>query len=540
MRRQLQRRVPVEPHVVERGVARDQLPKLADHRLVLRRRVVGVVSREHGDRIAQRLRVLPPVRLLQLVPLARARVPPIDAPLLRLAEHDVGIRWILRRVEAVAAADRVPHVIVNGSARPPAGTAPRIVVLQATAHAIGRVHIVADGVELSHGNTVGELEVAAAVPRDRDAAVISQDKVVGIGRVPPQCVIVDVHALGRVPHRAAAVAREEEGRPVDEVGVIRRHPHAGVVEGPRVVRVHELPRLAPVRGAVESRGVSVAVLVRLLRGLRLDHRVHHLRVARRDRDLQPTQHRLGKTAALHLLPRVAGVRRLPDRAPRAPALEEVRPAHALPTRRPQDVRVPRMHVDVDEPGLVGHEVDALPRVAAVGGPVQAPLLVVAPRVAERGHVDPIRLRRMDDDAPDRLRVLETFELPREAAVNGLVDPAPRRDRVPRILLPRPRPHDVGVAGRDREVAHRDDPLVVEHGTIRGAVVRRLPDPARGADHEEGSGAGDPLHVGHAAGHVRRPDRPPFHLPHEGFVGRRLLGGGARPGPSRSRARRSRG
>ena len=232
VRRQFERRVPVEPHVVERRILRNESLQLLDLRHVRRRGIVRVIARQDRDRIAQRLRALAPIGLLQLVPLARARVPPVDPSLLRFPEHDVRVRRVLWRVEAVAAPDRIPHVIVDGPAGAAAGAAPRIVVLQSAADAIGRVHVVADRVKLPHRDPVREFEVAAPVPRDRDAAVVAQYEVIRIGRVPPQRVIVHVHALGRVPHRAAPVPREEERRPVDEIGVVRRHPDAGIVEGP--------------------------------------------------------------------------------------------------------------------------------------------------------------------------------------------------------------------------------------------------------------------------------------------------------------------
>jgi hypothetical protein len=41
---------------------------------------------------------------------------------------------------------------------------------------------------------------------------------------------------------------------------------------------------------------------------------------------------------------------------------------------------------------------------------------------------------MDHDAGDDLRLFQTFELPGQPAVRGFVNPTPRRDGVPRVLL----------------------------------------------------------------------------------------------------------
>ena len=71
------------------------------------------------------------------------------AAALRLAVHDVGIRLILLRHEAVAATNVVPHSVGDRPLLPPARTAPRSIVLQATAHAVRHAHVGRDVVELA-------------------------------------------------------------------------------------------------------------------------------------------------------------------------------------------------------------------------------------------------------------------------------------------------------------------------------------------------------------------------------------------------------
>ncbi len=314
------------------------------------------------------------------------------------------------------------------------------------------------------------------------------------------------------------------------------HAHLRVVERSRVLIARARPRRAAVAGAVESRGRlrrRLALLRLCIRHrVRFDHRVHHLRIRERDRDADAPFRRLGESAALDLSPRLAGVGRLPQRRSRAARVEEVRAAHALPARRPHGVRVRRIERDVDESRLVGDELDELPRLAAVLGLVETALRIRVPRSAERGDVDDVRVRRMNDDAPDRLRLLESHHLPRDAAVGGLVDAAAGRDRVTRIRLARAGPHLHRVARRDGEHAHRDDALVVEHRAPRDAVVGGLPDAAPGGGGEERlRWRRDSRHVGHAAHRVRGADVPPAKcgdgegVELEGLGGRRLGGRG---------------
>ena len=67
---------------------------------------------------------------------------------------------------------------------------------------------------------VQELPVATLVPRLRHAAVVAGDDVVGIVRIDPHGVVIDVNADGGVADRLATVARIVQGRR-GEVDAIR-------------------------------------------------------------------------------------------------------------------------------------------------------------------------------------------------------------------------------------------------------------------------------------------------------------------------------
>src|SRR5690606_37812432 len=96
---------------------------------------------------------------------------------------------------------------------------------------------------------------------------------------------------------------------------------------------------------------------------------------------------LRKAAALHLRPRLAAVRALPQRTARAAALQEVRTTHTFPARGEQHVRVARMDRDVHEAGLVADELHQPPRLPAVRRLVEPTLRVGAPDRTQSGDPD---------------------------------------------------------------------------------------------------------------------------------------------------------
>ena len=291
------------------------------------------------------------------------------------------------------------------------------------------------------------------------------------------------------------------------------HANLRVVERPRVRIVHLRPGLPGVTAAIQPVRQLLFRLTRCARAsadrVRFDARIDDVWIAHRDGDVDPALHRLGEAAALDLRPGRAAVGCLPERGARAAAAEEIRSADPLVARRVQHVRIARIHGDVDEAGPVAHELHELPALATVGGLVEAALRAVLPRRAERSDVHDVRVRGMHDDPADVLRLLEAHGLPRDAAVRALEDSAPGLDRVARILLAGAGPDLLRVRRRNREGAHGDARRRVEDGPEGRAVVRGLPDTARGGRDKERLGrARDPGEIGHATLEVRRTDRPP--------------------------------
>ena len=231
--------------------------------------------------------------------------------------------------------------------------------------------------------------------------------------------------------------------------------------------------------------------------------------------------------------------------PRArPALAEVpRPARARPRRGVDARRVGRVEEDVDGARVVVEAEHALPRPAAVVGPVDAALSVRRVQVADGGHERHVRVVAVDDHAPDVVRLVEPEVRPRLAAVGRLVDAGAGVGRPRRVRLagadPDGRPVALGVAPVDGDVADRDLGHVVEERREGAAGVRRPPQAARGVgDVEVGRVARLALDVGHAPAHDRRPDGPERDLGDGGPAGEVGADLG-RPRPLGGRRRRDR-
>ena len=176
--------------------------------------------------------------------LARLEVEAGDVAALGLDVNRVRIGRVLRRVEAVAAADRGPVGVGQLTLAPPRRPAPGTVVLIAGADAVGVVHVVADDVGLPDRERVQEVPVAALVPRLRHPAVVADDDVVGVVGIDPHRVMIDVNAHGRIADRLAAVIRIVQRRrgEVDAIRILRVGAHLRVVEGAHVGAVHLFPR----------------------------------------------------------------------------------------------------------------------------------------------------------------------------------------------------------------------------------------------------------------------------------------------------------
>ena len=203
-------------------------------------------------------------------------------------------------------------------------------------------------------------------------------------------------------------------------------------------------------------------------------------------------------------------------APQAPRL----PIH-LPQRRVEDVRIVRIHDEVDGPRALVAEEHLLPRPAPVGGPEDAALGVGPEGMAEGGHVRAVGVRRMDADASDRVCVGEAEVSPALPGIIGAVDAVALEDVGTQLHLAHADVHDIGVGRRHRDRADRGAAdLPIGRRRPGGPAVRRLEQPAAGrAEVVLERPLGMARHRDRASPPVR-PDRAPL----DGA-------GGARPGPA---------
>ena len=444
-----------------------------------------------------------PTGLLQAGALAGPQVPSHHSARLRFAPDDVGIGGILRRIEAVTARDGEPvgvgHRALLAGARP----APGSVVLSAGAHVVRHREVVAHVVELRDGQVGRVVEVPAAVPGLGHTAVVADEPVIGVARVDPDGVIVDVHVAGSRARRLAAVVREQErgGREVHAIGILRVDLDPRVVEGAGILVAHPTPGRAPVLGAVEAaqQAAGLGLLGRVTDGVAgrrqdrvvvaperigLDQRVHDPRLTAREGYGHAPLVGGGEASALHLGPRIAAVGAVPQARSGTARPEEVGATDALPCGREEVVRVRRIDLHVDEAGLCIDVLDAFPAVTAVGGLEQPTLALVVPGVAQLGNVHDVGVGGVDGDVPDHLPVLEAHQLPGRPAIGGLVDAVARLDGVAAVRVTRAHPHHGGVRLSDGDGADGRGGLLGEQGSERGAVVGRLPDGAAGGSDVE--------------------------------------------------------
>ena len=416
---------------------------------------------------------------------------------------DVGVVGAHLDVAALGVADRVAFGIADDAPVRTAGYGDRGVVLLRAVHSVWEPGIGGEVVELRGRLVVDRGPGVAAVERHAGAAVVALDHAVRVGRVDPQVVVVAVR--GR--HRGEGVAGVG-GLPRLQV----QHPH-----GVGVPRIGEHVVVVPGALAQLALGarhlpVGAAVLGTEQRTLlRLDDGPHPSRPGRGAGDADAALDALRQAGIVaDLGPGVAAVGGLEDAASGPARLQDPGPADHLPQRRVQDARIGGVDAEVDGAGLCIAEQHPLPVGAAVAGAEHAALLVGPEGVAERGHVDQVRVPWMDANAADVAGVGQADVAPGRAAVGRPVDAVAVRDVHADARLAGAGVDDVGIGVGNRDRAHRGGPEVVVRDVLPvGAAVGGLPDAAgTAAEVERLRLRGIPGHRHHAAAAVR-PDAAPL-------------------------------
>ena len=101
-------------------------------------------------------------------------------------------------------------------------------------------------------------------------------------------------------------------------------------------------------------------------------------------------------------------------------MEFVRVAPELPHPRVQNIRLLRIHRQGGTAGIFVHVQNTLPFLAAIGGLVDAALLVRIPQMPQRAGVHRVRFAGIDENGADALGIFQANLLPTLAAVGRFV------------------------------------------------------------------------------------------------------------------------
>ena len=176
------------------------------------------------------------------------------------------------------------------------------------------------------------------------------------------------------------------------------------------------------------------------------HQRHH--GAGRPVQCQPdaAAHRAVRQPIGHGLPGRPAVDGLPNPTAHPSLLEVPRPARPVPRRRPQMLRIARVHLQVHRPGIAVcpcHLQHPLPARPAVAGHIHPAHLVLRVERPHRRHPRGSGIGRMQHDARDVPHLLQPSLPPHLAAVIAHEHPRPRVRTARRIRLARPHPQPAG-------------------------------------------------------------------------------------------------
>ena len=243
--------------------------------------------------------------------------------------------------------------------------------------------------------------------------------------------------------------------------------------------------------------------------------IHDAGTCRRNSQGDSSQLPLGQPAR-DLAPGLSAVGRLVQPTTGPARLEEIRPATELPHAGIQVAGLLRVHSQVAATGVLVHEQDSLPVLAAIGGLVDASLVVGVPKMARDADIEGIAVVRVDQDLGHALGVFEAHVLPVLAAVGGLVDARSDGHAVARPGLAGADPDHFGVPAIYSDRADRLG-VFVEDRFESGSAVFRFPDATAGGADIDGQATvpGDGVEGADSSSHNRRPDRPRFHSAERG-------------------------
>ncbi len=336
------------------------------------------------------------------------------------AVDDIRIVRVGRQVSAFAAGRRLPVALADAGAVGTMRDADGRVVLLGSVNAIREISVGGDPVKLGGRLVVVAAPAFAAVKRNLGAAVVSDDHPFRrLGR-DPEIVVVAVRRTDFLVGFAAVFrAPEAHIQHVDHVFALRIGVNACVIPG-------ALPQLALIVDAPPFFAAVVGAKHAAL--FCFDDRPDAIWIGRRNRDAADADGAARQSLiARDLFPSVAAVGRLPDAGAFAATFQTVRRAPHAPHAREQNARIRRVHSQIDRADLFVDKEDSFPTLSAIFAAINAALIVGSEQMPEHCRVHQVRISRVNADARDVPRVLESSRFPGLAGVGRFPYAAAVRD-----------------------------------------------------------------------------------------------------------------
>src|SRR5215472_13367901 len=252
------------------------------------------------------------------------------------------------------------------------------------------------------------MEAAAVNRGDIEATIVGDYEAVGILRINPNVVIVPTP--GNFFEKFAAIERFEKAAvgDVNFVVVASGNGNADVITRAAdelALVIDGLPAFSGVVGAPERALISC-----------LDEREVAIRIGWRDSNIDFAERRFRQAAAFELGPFRAAIFGNVNCAAGTAAQFAVRVHFHLPHSGEKNARVVRVHSQTGTTGVAVGEEHALPMLAAVGGAIDAALLLRAGGAAEHANKSDVGIRGIYQDAPDTSGFVEAGVRPVFAVV----------------------------------------------------------------------------------------------------------------------------
>src|SRR5579871_6507873 len=148
-----------------------------------------------------------------------------------------------------------------------------------------------------------------------------------------------------------------------------------------------------------------------------------------------------------------------------------------PSRGEQNAGMIRCNGEIGDTSFGALVEDFRPMLAAIGGPVDAALVVGTVCMPQRADVNGICILRIDDNAADLARFVQPDVLPALAAVRRTVHPIARGEVGANVGFSGADVNDFRIGGSNGNSPDRSNGLMVEDGRPGYSGVRGLPDAA---------------------------------------------------------------